>query len=62
LAPALFVCLVAKEQGRFLKNNLFLPTGEHSVEFLHLGKPQGSLLHDTLRVDHLYMMMAHEHE
>ncbi len=52
-APAMFVTLVTQEQGRFLRNTLFLTTGEHIVEFLHMGVPQGSLLRDSLRVDHL---------
>jgi hypothetical protein len=57
LAPSLFVSLVTREQGRFLRNNMFLTTGEHIVEFLHMGKPQGSLLLDTLRVEHLHMYL-----
>jgi hypothetical protein len=56
-SPALFVSLVTLEQGRFLRNSLFLVAGEHTVEFLHMGKPQGSLLHDSLRVEHLHMYL-----
>jgi hypothetical protein len=52
-APALFVTLFTKEQGRFLQNDMFLTAGQHAVEFLHWGKPHGSQLQDTLRVDHL---------
>jgi hypothetical protein len=57
-APAMFVYLVTKEQGRFLINNLLLTVGEHRVEFLHMGQPQGTLLQDTLRVDHLYQYLV----
>jgi hypothetical protein len=53
-APAMFVSLVTKEQGRFLRNNMLLTTGEHAVEFLHMGKPQGALLQESIRVEHLY--------
>jgi hypothetical protein len=50
----MFVSLVTKEQGRFLRNNMLLMTGEHAVEFLHMGKPQGALLQESIRVEHLY--------
>ena len=50
----MFVSFVTKEQGRFLRNNMLLTTGEHAVEFLHMGKPQGALLQETIRVEHLY--------
>ena len=56
-SPALFVSLITKEQGRFLRNALFLVAGEHIVEFLHAGKPQGSLLQDSIRVEHLHMYL-----
>lgn len=57
-APAMFVSLVTKEQGRFLRNNMLLTTGEHVVEFLHLGEPQGALLQETIRVEHLYQYVV----